>query len=227
MQVEGFGFKNAWFAVKGGDPEAIARALGLEIIGPSDWHDGIDAAYDFGSERIFITPLVDGWTLAVGTGLFDLVDEDAFAQTTETLSRLLGTEVQFFGTHRVVEAHAWARAFPDGLRRAFMYVGDKGETIADTGGQSREEQQLGFRFFDERSPESSLPGYWEREDLRFPDEGNVMQLAGVWSVDPTALEGRDLPNTVGLLCKNASRKPTSVHKQAPGSKPWWKFWSGG
>ena len=199
--VEGFGHKNVWFAVRGGDPRALAAALALEVVGPCEWHDGLAAAYDSGSGHVWITPEVDGWVLCVGTGLFPHAEETTFAVTTERLGRLLGTEVQFFGTHRVVESHAWARATADGLQRAYMYVGDKGETVADIGALSREESALGFRFFDERSPEASRDGYWEREDLEFPNEDHVMRLAGRWSIDPAALEGRELDITAGLLCR--------------------------
>jgi hypothetical protein len=53
---------------------------------------------------------------------------------------------------------------------------------------------LGFRFFDARSPEANDPriDYWGREDLTFPNEDHVMQLAGKWSIDPTTLDERDL-----------------------------------
>ncbi len=77
--------------------------------------------------------------------------------------------------------------------RLYGYLGERGETLFDIGAQTDAEVSLGFRFFDERSPEAGDPksDYWA-EDLTFPDEGHVMQLAGKWSIDPTTLEERDL-----------------------------------
>jgi hypothetical protein len=43
------------------------------------------------------------------------------------LARRLKTEVQYFSTHRIVEAHAWGRAHPEGLGRAYVFVGESGE----------------------------------------------------------------------------------------------------
>ena len=78
--------------------------------------------------------------------------------------------------------------------RLYGYLGERGETLFDIGGQTDAEASLGFRFFDERSPEASDPkvDYWAREDLTFPNEDHVMQLAGKWSIDPTTLEEREV-----------------------------------
>jgi hypothetical protein len=185
--------------VKNGDASEIAIALGLELVGPCEWSDGIDAAYEFGSQKVFITPRIDGWTMCVSTGLLDLRGVEGFAEQTAKLAAALGTEVQFFGTHRVGEAHSWARATPGKLLRAYEFVGERGETTTDLEPPTNEEQELGFRFFDERSPEAAEDGYWERPDLSFPTEECVMRLAGKGSVDPTGLEGRELESSVGTL----------------------------
>ncbi len=78
--------------------------------------------------------------------------------------------------------------------RLYGYSGNRGETIADIGNQTDAEASLGFRFFDERSPEASDPqiDYWAQEDLAFPYEGHVIQLAGRWSIDPTTLDEREV-----------------------------------
>lgn len=214
-----------WFAVKGGDPAAIARALGFEIAGPCEWSSGIDAAYEFGSQKVFLTPRIDGWTICVGTGLLDLTDSDRFVEQTSKLAVALGTEVQFFGTHRVVEAHAWARATPQGLIRAYQYIGERGETTTDIGAQTAEEQELGFRFFDERSSEAAEDDYWNRTDLSFPSEESVMLVAGKWSINPTEFEGREVEESEGMLAIAPGGEETLPRPRKPKSdKPWWRFW---
>lgn len=225
MRLGGFGYKNAWFAVKGGEAGKMVRALAFEPGGLCEWSRGIDAAYESGSRQVFITPEIDGWTICVGTDLLDLADDNRFAELTGALAVTLQTEVHFFATHRVVEAHAWARATPEGLVRAYRFIGERGETATDVGAPTQEEQELGFRFFDERSAEAEDDEYWDREDRSFPTEENVMLLAGRWSLDPTLLEGRDIENSVGLLAKvPGSSEPASPVKPVTTKKPWWRFW---
>ena len=60
MRLQGFGYNNMWFAVKDGDPAMIVRALGLEITS-CKWNSGLDAANEYGSNKVFITPRIDGW----------------------------------------------------------------------------------------------------------------------------------------------------------------------
>jgi hypothetical protein len=227
MKLSGFGYKNAWFAARDCDPQALGKALSLERAGSCSWERGINVAYQRTSKLIFIPPEIDGWILAIGTAFFDLVDDERFPQLTERLSRDLGCEVQHFATHRVVETHSWARATPDGLQRAYMYIGSSGRTAVDIGELSHEEEELGFRFFDERSQEATLDAYWERNDLEFPNEGHVMRLAALWSIDPTSLEGREVDCSEGSLWRSAAASPSGRKIQPSSQRPpkrWWKLW---
>ena len=80
-----------------------------------------------------------------------------------------------------------------------------------------------FAFFDGNAPEAQVDGYWEREDLTFPDESSVMQLAARWSLDPSSLsESADYG--MGLLCAVPVRPlPPFMPSDRP-AKPWWKLW---
>jgi hypothetical protein len=123
-------------------------------------------------------------------------------------------EAQYFATHRVVESHTWARAVRGRLVRGYGWVGERGETLWDEGEQTPEERDLGFRFFDEQSPEASQEDYWARQDLRYPDEECVLRLAGAWSLDPTALEQPFRVPGLGVLGKLPN--PTSWwHRDGP------------
>jgi hypothetical protein len=194
-----FGYKCAWIAAKTDFSLAVATAVGRRNVRRSSWEEGIEAAYRFEpnvilSRHAFLTPPVDGWVLCVSTEFFRLEGEQQLVSFLCELSRQLQTVVQCFQTHRVVEAHTWGFATNGNLVRLYGYVGERGETPFDIGEQTAAEVSLGFKFFDDRSPEASNPtiDYWAREDLTFPDEGNVMQLAGEWSIDPTTLDERDL-----------------------------------
>ena len=66
----GFGGKQAWLAVRDGDPEQILKALGLRDLGEVRWRDGIDLAH-LTDNRLAVTPLLPGardtrWVLVVG-----------------------------------------------------------------------------------------------------------------------------------------------------------------
>jgi hypothetical protein len=206
LQGQGFGYKNGWIAAKGVAPAAAAEALSLRNVRPAGWPEGIEAAYEHpGARSVFITPPVDGWVLCVGLPIAFLDMDEVCARLTDWAARL-GTEVQFFATHRVTEAHFWARARPSGLERAYGYVGETGETVMDQGPRTAEELAL---------------------DLDIPDEGDVMALAAAWSVDPTSFEERDIGTGDGLLADMDA--PPEAPRPAPlrpaaAKKPWWKLW---
>src|SRR3954470_21264016 len=111
----GFGHKQAWLAVRDGEPKAVAAALRLQELGPVSWRVGIDLSY-LTDDRIAMTPPLTG--AGGGRGLLAtgqwLMLHSARADPTD-LSMALGTEVQRFATHRVVEVHEWSRAVDGAL----------------------------------------------------------------------------------------------------------------
>lgn len=193
----GFGYKVAWLAVATPYSDAAALVLGLRTPRVAPWAKGIEAAYD---SSVFVTPPLDGWTLAVGAPLFlsGLSPADNVKPLLQRLSRYFGA-AQYFCTHRVDETHVWAAAREGRLLRGYGWSGSQGETLWDEGAPTSAERSLGFRFFDERAPEASDDGYWSRKDLHFPNERCVMQLAGRWSIDPSKLEERFHEPSLGLL----------------------------
>jgi hypothetical protein len=93
------------------------------------------------------------------------------------LSKDLATTVQFFSTHRVVEAHSWAFADRGRLIRAFAYVGEQGDTVLNIGNKTPGEPRL-------------KPG-----DV--PTEETVMQVAAKWSIDPTTFDSQPVQPALG------------------------------
>jgi hypothetical protein len=179
----GFGYKQAWLAIRDGRPEAVTAALSLRDLGPVSWRDGIDLAY-LTDDRVVLTPPLPGagdspWLLVTGRWLFG---PRAGVDITE-LSAALGTEVQFFATYRVGEAHHWERAVDGRLVRAFGYVGESGEVVAWRGEPDATEAAMGI--VDE-------PAAGAESDI-LVSEDDVMRLAGAWSVDPSALDGQPAP----------------------------------
>lgn len=190
----GFGVKQAWLAIGAADrdvpPEAIMAALGVRDLGAVDWRHGIDLAY-LTDDRLAITPPLAGaggraWTLIAGRAFF----ADGAAPDVAALSASLAADVQFFATHRVVEAHFWERAAGGRLVRAFRYVGERGEVTRWYGEPDAAEIAVGLPVaFDAHLDPDDRP-------VVMVNESDVMKVAATWSVDPSTLDGQ--PAT-GLL----------------------------
>ncbi|BBH63441.1 hypothetical protein ACTI_01260 [Actinoplanes sp. OR16] len=173
--MTGFGGKQAWLAVAGSEPGAVLAALGLRDLGTVTWRAGLDLAH-LTDDRVAITPPLSGardtkWVLAAGRWLLR-PDLDIVG-----LSATLGTEVQYFATHRVTELHRWQRAAQGELVRAFGYVGQTGEVTSWFGDPDPAERDAG------------LPGELDEEATVLVAERDVFRVAAAWSIDPTTLTG--------------------------------------
>ena len=182
----GFGGKQAWLAVRDGEPAAVLAALGLRDLGEVPWRDGIDLAY-LSDDRVAVTPLLPGaggtlWVLAVGRWLL----RPATVLDVTTLSAQLGTEVQLFATHRVTELHRWQRSVDGEPVRAFGYVGQTGEVTSWLGDPDPAELGAG------------LPEKLGEETTVLVSEQDVLKVANAWSIDPTRLDGRPAPGPLRL-----------------------------
>jgi hypothetical protein len=182
----GFGAKQAWLAVRDGDPVTVLAALDLRDLGEVPWRDGIDLAY-LTDDRVAITPVLPGagdtrWVLAVGRRL---LRPGAGVDVTD-LSERLRTEVQFFATHRVTELHRWQRAVAGDLIRAFGYVGQIGEVTSWHGEPDGAELAAG------------LPAVFDDETTVLVSEQDVLRVAHAWSIDPTGLDARPAPGPLRI-----------------------------
>ncbi|MFB6395026.1 hypothetical protein [Polymorphospora lycopeni] len=177
----GFGYKQAWLAVRDGDPAAVVTVLGLRDLGTVPWRDGIDLAY-LTDDRLVLTPPLPGarvshWLLATGRWLLG----PRSAVDVIELSAIMQTEVQFFATYRVSEVHRWERAVDGVSVRAFGYIGETGEVTEWRGDPDDAERAIG------------LPPEVDTDTDILVAEDDVMRLARAWSVDPTSLDGQPAP----------------------------------
>jgi hypothetical protein len=163
-----FGYKIAWIAVPSRDAHAVAEAMGLERIKPCSWRSGLEKAYKL--RGVFVTPPIAEWTVALGN--LPEANDSRFVPLMERLSQTF-QQAFYFGTHRVVEYQAWAIAEEGKIRRAFAWVGERGEFLLNIGPRTPEEIELatGLEDFE-----------------RAPDEETVLDLASRWEFDPRELD---------------------------------------
>jgi hypothetical protein len=189
--MAGFGPKQAWLAIRDGDPAAVTAALRLRDLGPVPWRNGIDLAY-LTDDRLVLTPPLPGagdsrWLLVTGRWLL----KGEFVVDIAELSATLGTEVQLFATYRVSELHRWQRAVDGALVRAFEYLGETGEVTEWLGAPDAAELAVG------------LPPEPDDDADILVSEGDVLRLAGAWSVDPSALDARPAPGPLRAAALDA------------------------
>jgi hypothetical protein len=241
---QGFGFKVMWFAIKTTDPAAVVDALEFGDATPANWASGMAAIYAERASKtaepwVFVTPPLNGWVLAVSedwpypiSPQSESAGEHAIGKKFDVLfARLMKRfdDVQFFGSHRVVDFVTWARALNGEPIRMFGYAGGGGTVLVNFGVQTQEEAQLRFSDLSGLSPtdaDDRMHELAEQQDLEeyrlrtsglspreahkkvretarspFPNETDVTDLAALWSIDPSRLEQQDHPPGVGLAVR--------------------------
>lgn len=192
----GFGYKSSWLAITTEDIKPVAEALGMTDVRAASWAKGTDMVYAAYRTRtqpkrapVFLTPVVDGWTLAVLGGT-ELAEDDGLGSGALDLPSLSHRgEVQKFATHRVVEYQEWQRWVSGSPVRRYCWIGDSGEIRFDDGELVTTEGSI-LRSAD-------LDGNWDAFDIA--DEATVMAVGAEWSVDPTRLDERAALAPHGLL----------------------------
>lgn len=197
----GFGYKNAWLAIRTEDPSVLAEVLGLRDLKPANWRTGLNSSYERHETHVFVTPPVEGWVFVVGIALPDTGDSSRPDRCTPILEALgkKYEHVYFFGTHRVVDFHAWARVDNGLVSRAYAYLGEQGVTIWDKGEKTKEEVALKFNFLADEPTELQRKEYRERGEHTSPKEEDVIKIAEAWTMNPLRIDEMDLPPSVGLV----------------------------
>lgn len=186
-----FGYKCSWITVTATNSKEVADFLKLKDQRTSNWTLGIDAAYN---DKIFVSPQADSLIFIVGTTLPS--DKDEIIKMINDLSRRFG-KADYFVTHRVTEFHCWMKSIQGDLKRAYSYLGERGENLIMEGEPTEYERR--FDLVNTLSKEYEQEDYFDKEGLKIPDEEFVMQIAGDWGLNPTTLDQRtDLKAGLGI-----------------------------
>ena len=192
----GFGYKTTWLAIRSTDADGVLKHLPIRNAQRGNWNSGIDAAF---KGHTFVSPPVDGWVLVVSHEFPELghpPHADQWRSLMTSLSRRFD-DVQYFGTHRVSSFDAWSRYRTGIEQRAFASADS--EILVNRGPKTDAERELGYEYFDGESDDADVDGYWDRDDLCFPDEEHVMEIASKWSLNPCTLDELDLPVGTGWI----------------------------
>lgn len=186
--VNTFGYKMSWLAIKNATPEAIIQNLELPDVQVVDWDNGINKVYEYHgrpNNTIFLTPNIRGWVFVVGMYVCDLNKPDGklewLKERMTELSKVFG-EVQAFATHRVSEYHHWILVRDGKVIRCFAFEGG-GNGVTHNEGKPTEEEKM-FDWDHLADYKHGKPWY--------PDEDDVMNLAGKWSINPETITSSDM-----------------------------------
>ena len=183
-----FGYKNSWLCVKAQDPQEVIRTLGLKNPRPSNWESGYKVLRE---GKVFVSPVIGGFVLAIGYERKGI----GTSREMEELARLglLFPQVQYYGSHRVVDYAEWVKFEEGKLIRAYGWCGDQGEVLRNEGTVTPEEQQIGMG-----NPLTDPLGTEDWDAFDVPDEETVIELAALWGVDP--LFRGEYPKSTGFVC---------------------------
>ena len=177
-----FQMPSRWLAIRSSNTGLVRELLGVPEDVTVSWSEALSRA---GESALFVSAPVDGWSLVVGGGLVDPVqDVDALYRMLNRLSRELG-EVHCYAADRVLQFHTWARLDDGRVTRAYSWAG---ETLWNEGRPTLEERLLGFRC--RAYCEGTEPPRYGEVSPEAHNTDRVVLLARRWSVDPVAASER-------------------------------------
>ncbi len=194
-----FGYKISWLVVQGFTTEEVAKILAesdsryanTDFV-PCNWASGMARIHaTFLNREVFISPPLQGWVFVVNWQPNDETEPDLNG-VLEALSAK--GRAGFFANHRVASYASWALAENGKL---FRHLSEADfVTYADVGPVSEFERADMITSMELAGAEISEADEDEYYD-RLPDESDVIEVAGKFSLDPTQLEGATLG--LGLL----------------------------
>jgi hypothetical protein len=192
-----FGYKISWLVVQGFTTEEVSKVLAQSDARyaktdflPCNWASGIGRIRStFLNREVFISPPVQGWVFVVNWQPNDDTEPD-LKEVLEALSTR--GRAGFFASHRVASYASWALAENGNLFRHLSEA--DGETFRDLGPISdfeRADMMTSTELTEAEISEADEDDYYDR----LPDESDVIEVAGKFSLDPIQLDG---VSTVGL-----------------------------
>lgn len=181
-----FGYNTVWLCVRADSPEEVIEKLGLKNARQSSWKDAFKEIGGI-SEKVFVSPVLDGYVLAVNWGI-DILTENP-ARFNEVGAMF--TEAHYFAVQNVVDYYMWTKFSGGRMVRGYCWCGESGEVLLNTGELTPEETTLGLTNL---IPDSDAD--WDNYEM--PEEDTVMKIAAAWGIDTLHID--KYPASAGFLC---------------------------
>lgn len=182
-----FGFKVSWLCVKANSSEEVIEKLGLKNAEHTNWEFGLSQVRD----RVFVSPPLDGYVLAVGYETFGIMpDVDEELEALKAIA-VKFDEVQCYSSSRISDFYVWAKFVKGQLIRGYGWNGGEGMVYLNEGELTPQELSLGFGKFIQNDDDD-----WD--SVEFPDEESVVEIAAEWGVDPL-FNDSDYPDAFGYI----------------------------
>lgn len=191
-----FGEEMVWLAVRADSSEGVAEALGLTNRVRSGWLNAMHYVFEGGA--VFVTPAFENWVLAVG---IDLPTSNSKAEINKIKLLIDGLskqfwEAQFYGTYK--SCYTFAKSVDGEVVRLYSHNSnnydfhDIGEPVAEEGG-------MNFPKIKPWQIDEEDQGYWDRNNVTFPDKDTILHIAERWSINPSELRKNYKEKSTGIL----------------------------
>jgi hypothetical protein len=199
--IDHLSFQAEWVAVKTDDPAAILHPIGLTDFSSTIWEEGIKTSVRQRWNKLFISPVINGWVLLFGDLNAILERYHAFFQIEEeynwraVLAQMSDrfSEVQLYVTYD--GNYQYLRAIQGNIERVF---GSSPDDVFEIGLPTSEEIRLSG---------TVIPELYEQSELYIGSELPFV-MAGIWSVNPLEFDEPHwewLRNAHGLLYNGESK----------------------
>lgn len=158
----------SWIAVKGANPKLLAEDIFDAGYQGMACKEGLDiACNDFFGRKAVIMPSVKGWTIVAAFQAFT----DYYSDMNAILMDLSVKyhRVQAFAQDTVVEYYQWLQAVDGKMNRVFVYHGEAGGLVRQSGRMTKIEIDLKTQI--------------DSGELE-PDENSVGTISDAWSLNP-------------------------------------------
>lgn len=184
---------NGWLCIKGATPQEVIKTLGLKNSYEANWESGLKAANENFMKKVFVSPLIGGYVLAIGYIPFGV--KNSVKEELAVLDKIADRfdEMTCFSTQSTVDIHVWAKYVNGKLKRGYGWLGESGEIYLKEGNMTPEELKLGFNKLI-----TDTDCDWETVTL--PDTEHVFAIAKAWGVAPDLSDVNGTEST-GFVCE--------------------------
>ncbi|BCJ95514.1 hypothetical protein acsn021_30830 [Anaerocolumna cellulosilytica] len=167
----GIGYKSSWLTIKA-PIEQVLEVLFLKEVSDISFEEGLKVIRAYGNNSVLVwSYTTKDLTYLLGNSIEQLTYDENILHNLATAFK----EVHLFFTHRVSEAHGFARLINGEIERAYFYDEDR---IFSSGAITNTEKQLGINLpndFDE------MWENWNNEAFTKINEDVIISLAEQWT----------------------------------------------